>query len=88
MNSIEKSIPLTFGFLFAIPFILLAYSLQIILGRKTAVQITGKLLSQTTAFGMSCLVPRVKSATDYSAFQKKIKRNFIDREPKFSNFVR
>src|SRR5512145_1927253 len=76
MKRAQRIISLSIGAAFTIPFIFLAYALKPALGRKISVQFTGKLLSQTTAFAITLLIPRANETTDYSTFQKRIKRHF------------
>ena len=72
-----KTISVTFGALFALPFVLMVFVLQPILGKKKAIKSAGKLLSHYSSFVFRLFIPASKSAGEYSFFQQKLKRNYL-----------
>jgi hypothetical protein len=76
MNIPTKTVSVTFGALFTLPFILMVYALQPILGKKKTINIAGKMLSHYASIVLSLFIPKIKSPINYSEFQQKIKINY------------
>jgi hypothetical protein len=66
-----------FVFVFTLPFVLETYALGSFLGKKRAIQITGRQLTSAGGFVAGLIVPRVNSKQDFAVFREKIKRNFL-----------
>lgn len=64
-------------FIYTLPFILQTYALGSFLGKKRAIQITGRQLTSAGGLVAGLIVPRVNSKQDFAIFREKIKRNFL-----------
>ncbi len=64
-------------FIYTLPFILQTYALRSFLGKKRAIQITGRQLTSAGGFVAGLIVPRMSSKQDFAIFREKIKRNFL-----------
>jgi hypothetical protein len=64
-------------FIYTLPFVLQTYTLRAFLGKKRAIQITGKQLTSAGGLVAGLIVPRVNSKHDFAIFREKIKRNFL-----------
>jgi hypothetical protein len=70
-----KLAALDFGFLFAVPFVVMTYGLMPVMGKARAIQKVGRLLTRVGAWLGGWFVPCAASTFEFDGFRRGLKKN-------------